>query len=210
MRQYLVAKGIAKTNWASATTWRLGKHPALTALVFASGAAAFAALALRWRLSPTGNSAVPEPTKPVDLDQYLGRWHELGRYENRFERNCEGVIAEYNKRESALIDILNTCHICEPGGRRRVARGRARIVEGSGNAKLKVSFFGPFFFGNYWVLDHADDYSWSIVGEPSGRYLWVLSRDPLPSDGFYEQLVERCHSLGYDMTRFRRTRHLTP
>ena len=30
--------------------------------------------------------------------------------------------------------------------------------------------------GDYWVLDHADDYSWSIVGEGSGRYLWLLSR----------------------------------
>ncbi len=43
--------------------------------------------------------------------------------------------------------------------------GKAKVVEGSNNTKLKVSFFGPFYLGDYWILDHADDYSWSIVGE---------------------------------------------
>lgn len=181
------------------------KHSALTSLALAVGVGALAHLAWRSGFGKSGNRAVPEPAKPVDLGRYLGVWYELGRYENRFEHECQGVTAEYAKRADGLIDVVNTCHECDSRGRPRVATGRARVVTGSGNAKLKVSFFGPFFLGNYWVLDHADDYAWSIVGEPSGRYLWILSRDPAPSSTLYEQLAERCRSLGYDMTRFRRT-----
>lgn len=181
------------------------KASILAAALLASGAGAFVLLALRCSLRKTGNRAVPEPAKSVNLDQYLGVWHELGRYENRFERGCEAVTAKYIKRIDGLIDIMNTCREPNSLGRTRVARGRARLVRGSRNAKLKVSFFGPFFSGNYWVLDHADDYAWSIVGEPSGRFLWILSRDPAPASRFYEQLVERCRFLGYDMGRFRRT-----
>ncbi|MFP3693887.1 lipocalin family protein, partial [Burkholderia sp. SIMBA_048] len=75
----------------------------------------------------------------------------------------------------------NSCREGGPNGPVRSSEGRARIVAGSGDAKLKVSFFGPFFFGDYWVLDHADDYAWSIVGEPSGRFLWILTRSAKPS-----------------------------
>jgi len=72
------------------------------------------------------------------------------------------------------------------------------VVEGSNNAKLRVSFFGPFY-GDYWVLDHAPDYSWSIVGEPSGRYLWLLSRTAHPSKATLKHIESRAAEMGYDM-----------
>ena len=64
----------------------------------------------------------------------------------------------------------------KPDGKISDANGKAKIVDTATKAKLKVSFFGPFY-GDYWVLDRAEDYSWAIVGEPSGRYLWILTRE---------------------------------
>ena len=154
---------------------------------------------------PRGNARVPQPNKAVELNRYLGRWYELGRYEASFERGCEGVTADYAQRPDGQISVLNTCRQGGVDGRARAAKGRAKIVAGSNGAKLKVSFFGPFF-GDYWVLDHADDYSWSIVGEPSGRYLWILSRDPAPGEAAYAELVGRARAMGYDVTMIRRTR----
>ena len=78
-------------------------------------------------------------------------------------------------------------------------------MEKATNAKLKVSFFGPFY-GDYWVLDHADDYSWSIVGEPSGRYLWILNRKATPPEAEVQRLIGRVRELGYDTTMMLRTK----
>jgi apolipoprotein D and lipocalin family protein len=155
----------------------------------------------------SGNAHVPEPAKPVDLSRYLGRWYELARYENGFERDCDAVTAEYATRDDGLIDVTNSCHKGGVSGPLDVSKGRAKVVAGSANAKLKVSFFGPFFFGDYWVLDHADDYAWSIVGEPSGRYLWILTRDAKPSASEKDALIERVRALGYDTSMLRMTRH---
>ncbi len=152
---------------------------------------------------PSGNAAVPQPAKAVDLERYLGRWYELARYENRFERGCEGVTAQYSKRPDGMIAVLNTCRDGAPDGQARAAEGRAKVVEGSDGAKLKVSFFGPFF-GDYWVLDRADDYSWAIVGEPSGKYLWILSRDPAPGEAVIAGHIARAAALGYDTAMIRR------
>lgn len=165
-------------------------------------------LAARVSARPSGNAHVPEPAKPVDLARYLGLWYEFGRYDNRFEHGCEAVTAEYTHRPDGLIQVVNTCREGSPDGRVRTATGRAKVVEGSQNAKLRVSFFGPLFFGKYWVLDHGDDYTWSIVGEPSGRYLWVLTREPTPEADVKAALIERVRALGYDTTMFRTTQQL--
>lgn len=157
-----------------------------------AGLAALAASRLLGR-HPVGNLSVPEPAKAVDLNRYLGNWFEIARYEQRFERGCEAATAEYALRPDGKISILNRCR--KQDGKMSEASGIAKIVDAETGAKLKVSFFGPFY-GDYWILDHADDYSWSIVGEPSGRYLWILSRDPKPRD--VEDLVSRVSAMGYD------------
>jgi apolipoprotein D and lipocalin family protein len=173
--------------------------------VLISAAVALAACASLQR-GPVGNAAVPEPTRPVDLSRYAGLWYEIGRYENGFQRDCEATTATYTVREDGLVGVLNACREGGLEGDLKTVEGRARVVEGSGNARLKVSFFGPFYFGDYWIMDHADDYSWSIVGEGSGRYLWLLSRTPRPTDQVREEIMSRARDLGYDLSLVRPTR----
>jgi apolipoprotein D and lipocalin family protein len=174
-------------------------------LLGASVIGTIAVIASRSRAQPVGNTRVPEPVKSVDLDRYLGLWYEIARYEASFERGFEAVTAEYTLRPDGLIRVLNACRDSNPSGRLRSSEGKAKIVPGSGNAKLKVSFFGPFFYGDYWVLDHSDDYEWSIVGEPSGKYLWILHRNATPLAETTQMLFERASQLGYDTTLLRLT-----
>lgn len=161
---------------------------------------------------PSGNPNPPQPAKAVELDRYLGKWYEVARYDMRFEKGCEGVTAEYSKRPDGLIRVLNTCRQGAVDGPIKTSEGKAKVVDpnGSGatNAKLKVSFFGPFF-GDYWIMDHADDYNWSIVGEGSGRYLWLLSRE-LPTQADRTALTARAKALGYDVSMLRPTKQPTP
>lgn len=161
---------------------------------------------------PVGNKRVPQPARDVDLQQYLGRWYEMARYENRFERGCDLVTAEYSLREDGKVHVVNSCG-ADAQGKRRVAEGTAKLVDedvGARNAKLKVSFFGPFYVGDYWILDHGDDYSWSIVGEPSGKYLWILTREAIPSEARRAMLLQRAEALGYDIRMLRSTRQQRP
>ena len=165
---------------------------------------------------PVGNASVPEPARAVDLQPYLGTWYEYARYEAPFQRGCEGVTAEYSLRDAddpgAGIRVVNSCYQDGLDGEFRQSTGRARVVEGSNGAKLKVSFFGPFF-GDYWVLDRGEagangQYQWSIVGEPSGRYLWMLTREAQPDATTQAMLEARVRELGYDWNLVRMTQQL--
>lgn len=133
----------------------------------------------------------------VDLDRYLGRWYEVARFENGFEKDCEGVTADYSMREDGLIRVLNSCREGAADGKLKTAEGKARIADASTNAKLEVSFFGPFW-GDYWIIDLEDDYSRSIVSEPEGRYLWVLSRTPIITDDERADVISTLNDLGYN------------
>lgn len=176
--------------------------PMVAALLVSFGLAGCSAL-----VQPTvGNARVPESRRSVDLTRYLGLWHEQGRYEAPFQRGCEAVTARYAPLADGAIEVVNTCRQDSPDGPVRSATGRATVVPGSGNARLKVSFFG-LFSGDYWVLDRAEDYSWSIVGEGEGRFLWLLTRKATLSPAEYDALVGRARALGYDTGMIRRTRH---
>ena len=74
------------------------------------------------------------------------------------------------------------------------------VVPGSGNAKLKVQFFWPFK-GNYWIIDLAEDYSYAVVGDPSRKYLWILSRTPAMDPALYDEIVRRIAAQGFDTTK---------
>ena len=158
---------------------------------------------------PVGNAAVPDPAKPVTLDAYLGTWYEYGRYEAPFQTGCEGVTAEYSLRDDGKIRVVNSCYEGALDGAFKQSTGKAKIVEDSEGAKLKVSFFGPFY-GDYWVLDRGPEgadglYPWSIVGEPSGRYLWMLTREAQPDTETRQLLERRVKELGYDWELVRLT-----
>lgn len=133
----------------------------------------------------------------VDIDRYLGKWYEIARFPNRFEENCEAVTAEYARRDDGLISVTNICRKGAPDGEVEVAEGRARIVDEETNAKLEVSFFGPFW-GDYWIIGLAEDYSLALVGEPSGRYLWILARTPEISEATRADTLNDLKAMGYN------------
>ena len=170
-------------------------------LIVALFVAALAACAA----GPRGNSAVPAPAKSVDLQRYKGLWYEFARYENRFEEGCEAVTAEYVPQPDGVISVKNSCREATVDGPLKVSTGKARPAGDPKGAKLKVSFFGPALMTTYWVLDHGDDYDWAIVGEGSGRYLWILIREPRPSAERRIELIARAKSLGYDTDMLRYT-----
>lgn len=113
----------------------------------------------------------------LDLNRYLGKWYEIARFPNRFERGCVGVTAEYSMRKDGDVRVLNTCFEGALNGKKTVADGTAR-VEGPGRLSVNFVSWLPFARGDYYVLYVAPDYSLAVVGNPKGTTGWILSRTP--------------------------------
>ena len=154
-------------------------------------------------------NAVNQPLQTVDqvdLGKYLGRWYDIASYPARFQKGCRCTTADYEKvPEKKYIRVTNRCIRFKNGrSKMSVVQGKAFVVKGSNNARLKVQFFWPFR-GDYYIIGLADDYSWAVVGHPKRKYLWILSRESYMPVYIYNQVLTLVKSKGYDLNRIQKT-----
>jgi apolipoprotein D and lipocalin family protein len=175
-----------------------------------------ALLSAAWQLAPPNARAQPlRVVDSLDLKRYAGRWYEVARLPNKFQRRCaSNVVAYYSLRTDNRIDVVNRCQ--EADGKVEEAHGIARRAhrDGSG-ARLEVRFargilsFLPGGWADYWVIGLGPDYTWAVVGTPSREHLWILSRVPQMTAASYEHALEIAKGKGFDVTRLVQTAHNT-
>ncbi|WP_375266796.1 lipocalin family protein [Planktotalea sp.] len=159
------------------------------------------ALALPASAAQYRDTSVPMAVEgALDLNRYLGKWYEIARFPNRFERGCVGVTAEYSMRSDGDVRVVNTCREGTLDGKITVADGSAR-VEAPGRLSVTFVPWLPFARGDYWVLFVAPDYSMAVVGNPKGTTGWILARTPQIS-AKQRALAESILSInGYDISK---------
>lgn len=135
-----------------------------------------------------------------DLNRYLGKWYEIARYDHAFERGLVRTTAEYTLREDGKIKVLNSGYLNGLNGSYQESVGKAKPNKNGEPGQLRVSFFGPFY-GDYYILDLAPDYSYSVVGSSSPKYLWILSRTPQLSAEVQSKILRNLQKRGYDTTK---------
>jgi apolipoprotein D and lipocalin family protein len=139
----------------------------------------------------------------LDLSRYSGAWYEIARYPNRFQRACQSdTKAEYTLRKDGKVQVANSCR--QKDGKMKTAHGTAKVADKATNAKLRVTFFWPFY-GDYWIIGLSPDYRYAIVGEPKRKYLWILSRTPEMDETTYQEIVKQIREAGYDPERLIKT-----
>ena len=138
----------------------------------------------------------------VELKKYLGKWYEIARLPARFQEGCTETTATYSLANDGSITVLNECI---KNGKVKQAKGKAKVVDKTSNAKLKVTFFWPFY-GDYWILHLGTEYHYAVVGTPNRKYLWILSRTPQMDETLFAQLLDFVTSKGFDITNLIKTR----
>jgi apolipoprotein D and lipocalin family protein len=155
---------------------------------------------------------VPAQTAPlqtvpsVDVPRYMGTWHEIAKYPNRFQKKCvNSTQATYSLQADGRVQVLNRCKTDQ--GEWSEALGAARQIGGPTSAQLKVRFapawlsFVPMVWGDYWIIDLDPDYQWVVVSEPRREYLWILSRPPQMPVSTYQALLAKLDKLGFDLKK---------
>ena len=107
----------------------------------------------------------PLPTvAEVDLARYAGAWYEIALLPNRFQKQCVADTQARYRLDGERVEVINRCRMAD--GRVDDIKGHAKVVPGSGNARLRVTFFWPFY-GDYWVLALDPDFD-AMGDQPVG------------------------------------------
>src|SRR5664279_2550996 len=140
----------------------------------------------------------PSVVSEVDLNRYKGMWYEIARLPNFFERKLKCASATYTLRADGKITVLNKGNYLTDPEKSTSSQGIAWVPDKNSPAKLKVQFFWPFS-GDYWIMALDKDYRYVLVGDPSLKYLWILSREKKMDETTYEMLLKKAIENGYDL-----------
>jgi apolipoprotein D and lipocalin family protein len=137
----------------------------------------------------------------VDLQRYAGKWVEVARLRNRFQRDNESAIAEYTPAGPGSVHVRNTA--LGPSGKTRSIEGTAEVVPGSNGARLRVRFSGFAALapvsseGNYWIIALDPQYRSAMVGTPDRAYLWILARTPQLESATLQRYLDEARRQGF-------------
>ena len=161
----------------------------------------FAALALCLAAASPALAWTPPaaPSKPVELSKFAGRWYEIARVPNHFENgdDCAGPTADYADTAKG-VTIVQTCHRGSPAGPEKVYRPSVQVLDTASNNRFRLSYF-VILKKDYWVLDHDPEYTWAIIGDPTGKFVWGFARKP--GEAVKDEITARIKALGYDAGR---------
>lgn len=181
--------------------WRDRTSPGTVAAVLGVGVP----LVQKWLHQPEGPPLAT--VEHVDLARYAGDWYEIARLGAPYEAGCEGQPTARYTLAGTRVVVENRCRGAD--GRERVARGVARVVPGSGNARLEVNFLPawlhalPIGWADYRILALDRGYSVALVGHPSRESLWVLSRKPTVAPATLQALLDIAQGEGFPVERLR-------
>lgn len=160
--------------------------------------AAFVAAALVVLLTSC-SSKIPEgakAVKPFDVKRYAGKWYEIARLDFKYEKGLNNVTADYSLNDDGSIKVVNRGYDAKKD-KWEEANGKAKFVDAQDEARLKVSFFGPFYSG-YNVIAIDPEYRYALVAGESLKYLWLLSRETQMPENVKQDYLQKAKAIGYN------------
>jgi len=141
------------------------------------GMTRYALLALALTALGCGSSNPPlDVAKSVELTRFQGAWYEVAHLSRSTQVDCVGTKAYYKLVDASNLEVVHECHLKTADGAPNVSKVTAKVPDGTTPAKWTMNFGGHE--GDYWILEVGTNYEYAVVGHPSRRYLWILSRTP--------------------------------
>ena len=84
---------------------------------------------------------------------------------------------------------------------------KAWIYDSKTNAEWRVQPWWPLKFA-YLVIDLAPDYSYTVIGVPDRKYVWIMARNKTMEPRLYESLVAKLQAWGYDISKLQKVPQL--
>lgn len=142
--------------------------------------------------------------KTVDLEKYAGKWYVIACIPTEIDQHWNYLTETYTLKKNGNIDIYTTyINEYKPGSKKtpkqKDLHSKGFPQKNSDNFKWKVQFFWPFKV-HYLIEEVSEDYSYTVVGHPDKKFLYIMSREKTMNDELYKTLAKRYKENGYDMS----------
>ena len=137
----------------------------------------------------------------VDLSKFSGDWYILAEIPTVFEKDAVNGVKNYSINDDGTIRVRYKFRKGGPGGKESIMFQKGWVVNTKTNAEWKVQPLWPLKFP-YYILDLADDYSYTVIGTNNYDYLWIMARQPQMDSTMLEMLIQKMEILEYNREKF--------
>ena len=125
----------------------------------------------------------------VDLERFMGDWYVMAYRPLWVEKDAYNALEQYTyDREKERIAISYTFNKGSFDGKKKHYPQTGEVLNKETNAHWLVSPFWPLKFDYLVVALDEEAYQWTVIGVPSGKYIWLMARDN-------QMLVEEIRSI---------------
>lgn len=148
-----------------------------------------------------------------DVKSYTGTWYEIARTKGVPFQSGDCDQAQY----TFDVDHIKVANSEEIDGKRTVQEGTAYCAQ-DGTANCEVSFFWwqqdkpsddehnydviETDYEKFTIVHSCSEYFWGLY---TFELLWILARDPNPTESEIESWMEKTQAYGFDVSQLQRT-----
>tara|TARA_S200000501_G_C20334292_1_gene530346 strand:- start:17 stop:472 length:456 start_codon:yes stop_codon:yes gene_type:complete len=135
----------------------------------------------------------------VDINRYMGDWYVIANIPTFIEKRATNAIESYKLGEDGRIETSFSFFKDSPLGEKKIYNPIGFIKNKETNAEWRMQFLWPFKMP-FLIIELAEDYSYTVIGIPSRKYVWIMAREPRLDSDIYEKLLQRLSNIGYDIS----------
>ncbi len=134
----------------------------------------------------------------VDIERFMGDWYVIANIPTFLETEATNAIESYSLDSNGAINTTFTFFKNGPLGKKKTYKPKGFIHNKNTNAEWKMQFIWPFKMPFY-IIGLDEEYSYTVIGIPSRKYVWIMARTPYIPDKTYDDILEDLSKIGYDL-----------
>ena len=144
-----------------------------------------------------------ETVEYVDLQKFMGDWYVIANIPTFIEKGAVNAIESYRLDSEGRVKTTFTFRKDSVSGPEKKYNPTGFIYNRKTNAEWRMQFLWPFR-SPFLIIDLDDDYSYTVIGIPSRKYVWIMSREHKMSERLYNKIISNLEKVGYDITQIKR------
>ena len=144
-----------------------------------------------------------ETVEYVDLQKFMGDWYVIANIPTFIEKGAVNAIESYRLDSKGRIKTTFTFRKDSVSGPEKKYNPTGFIYNRKTNAEWRMQFLWPFR-SPFLIIDLDDDYSYTVIGIPSRKYVWIMAREHKMSEELYNKIISNLEKVDYDITQIKR------
>ena len=135
----------------------------------------------------------------VDLKRFMGDWYVIANIPTFIEKGAVNAVESYELDSKGRINTTFTFRKGSSTGPEKKYNPTGFIYNDKTNAEWRMQFLWPFKMP-FLIIDLDEEYTYTVIGIPSRKYVWIMARDHEMDENLYSSILRQLSDIGYDIS----------